>query len=123
MLGYFDYDGPDLSELTVATELLSASDIGEAKPKIMGVLMCCTQYLIIEPKNLVSTNFPTHIIFLFLDSPVPCESVRVTTYSHNRHFGGYFDHDALVSTEVMKAKFRIADDVLDHLCLDYEKQW
>jgi len=47
----------------------------------------------------------------------------VTTYSHNRHFGGYFDHDALVSTEVMKAKFRIADDVLDHLCLDYEKQW
>merc|ERR1712110_307045 len=34
-----------------------------------------------------------------MDSPVPCESVRETTYRHNRHFGGYFDHDALVSTE------------------------
>jgi len=93
LLGAYDYDdGPNLSELTVATELVSASEIGGVKPDIM-------------------------------DSPVPCESVRVTTYSHNRHYGGFTDHDSLVSTEVMKAKFRIADDVLKHLCIDYDKRW
>ena len=37
LLGAYDYeDGPDLSELTVATELVSASEIGGVKPKIMG---------------------------------------------------------------------------------------
>lgn len=38
LLGAYDYDdGPNLSELTVATELVSASEIGGVKPDIMGM--------------------------------------------------------------------------------------
>ena len=124
LLGAYDYDdGPNLSELTVATELVSASEIGGVKPDIMGKQMLLYSYVgDIYRKIFTGSSF---ILFFsyFIDSPVPCESVRVTTYSHNRHYGGFTDHDSLVSTEVMKAKFRIADDVLKHLCIDYDKRW
>ena len=37
LLGAYDYDdAPDLSELTIATELVSSSEIGGVKPDIMG---------------------------------------------------------------------------------------
>ena len=48
LLGAFDYDGPDLSELTVATELVSASEIGGVKPDIMGMLMFYTHILYVS---------------------------------------------------------------------------
>ena len=40
LLGAYDYDdGQDLSELTVATELVSSSEIGGVKPEIFGNFM------------------------------------------------------------------------------------
>ena len=40
LLGAYDYDdGQDLSELTVATELVSSSEIGGVKPEIFGKYM------------------------------------------------------------------------------------
>ena len=42
LLGAYDYDdGQDLSELTVATELVSSSEIGGVKPEIFGKFMSC----------------------------------------------------------------------------------
>ena len=46
LLGAYDYDdGPNLSELTVATELVSASEIGGVKPDIMGTQMLLYSYV------------------------------------------------------------------------------
>ena len=36
LLGDFERDGPDLSEVTVTTELVSKNDIGEKKPAVIG---------------------------------------------------------------------------------------
>ena len=38
LLGAFDANGPDLTEITVTTELVPGSDIGEVKPKVIGKL-------------------------------------------------------------------------------------
>ena len=38
LLGDFEVDGPDLTELTVTTKLVPASDIGEVKPQVIGTL-------------------------------------------------------------------------------------
>jgi hypothetical protein len=92
LLGAFDANGPDLTEITVRSELVPGSDIGEVKPKV-------------------------------IDSAIACKNVTVTTYSHNKYLWNPLEHDHLLSTEVMKAKFKMADDVLDHLCLEYETRW
>ena len=36
LLGDFERDGPDLSEVTVTSELVSRNDIGEKKPAVIG---------------------------------------------------------------------------------------
>ena len=60
--------------------------------------------------------------FKFLDSNVPCKNVSVTTYSYNKYAFDPTEHDHLCSAEVIKAKLKMAEDVLDHLCIDYEKR-
>ena len=53
---------------------------------------------------------------------IPCENVTVTTFSYNKYAFDPTEHDHLCSAEVIKAKFKMAEDVLEHLCLDYEKR-
>ena len=36
LLGDFEIEGPDLREVTITTELVSKSDIGEKKPAVIG---------------------------------------------------------------------------------------
>ena len=36
LLGDFERDGPDLSEVTITTELVAKGDIGEKKPAVIG---------------------------------------------------------------------------------------
>ena len=52
----------------------------------------------------------------FLDSDIPCQNVTVTTFSHNKYAFDPTEHDHLVSAEVIKAKFKLADEVFEHLC-------
>ena len=47
----------------------------------------------------------------------------MTTFSHNKFAFDPTEHDHLVSAEVMKAKFKLADAVFEHLCVEYEKRW
>ena len=48
LLGAYDYDdGQDLSELTVATELVSSSEIGGVKPEIFGKFISLIHKLLI----------------------------------------------------------------------------
>ena len=47
----------------------------------------------------------------------------MTTFSHNKFAFDPTEHDHLVSAEVMKAKFKLADPVFEHLCVEYEKRW
>jgi len=91
LLGDFEIDGPDLSEVTVTTEIVPKDKIGEVKPQV-------------------------------IDSDIPCKNVTVTTYSYNKYAFDPTEHDHLVSAEVIKAKFKMAEDVLDHLCIDYEQR-
>ena len=48
--------------------------------------------------------------------------MTVTTFSHNKFAFDPTEHDHLVSAEVMKAKFKLADEVLKHVCVEYEKR-
>ena len=36
-IGDFEIEGPDLREVTITTELVSKSDIGEKKPAVIGI--------------------------------------------------------------------------------------
>jgi hypothetical protein len=36
LLGDFEIEGPDLTEVTITTELVPKSDIGEKKPAVIG---------------------------------------------------------------------------------------
>ena len=39
LLGDFEDDGPDLSEVTVTTEIVPKDVIGEKKPQVIGIIL------------------------------------------------------------------------------------